>query len=68
MNVSDVSDVSLPADDGRGISEAANGRGLCTQCGHPGGNEVAFGDGPSIWLRRECEDAFIDRRMREEGA
>jgi hypothetical protein len=39
----------------------------CAQCGRPGGNEVAFGDGPSIWLHRECEVAFIDRRMREEG-
>lgn len=40
---------------------------LCTHCGRPGGNEVAFGDGPSVRLHRQCEDAFIDRRMREEG-
>ena len=40
---------------------------VCTQCGRPGGNEVAFGDGPSVRLHRGCEDAFIDRRMGEEG-
>jgi hypothetical protein len=28
---------------------------------------VAFGDGPSVRLHRECEDAFIGRRMHEEG-
>jgi 5S rRNA maturation endonuclease (ribonuclease M5) len=68
MNVSDVSDVSLPADDGRGVSEAANGRGpVCAQCGRPGGNEVACGDDETIRLHRECEAAFIERRMREEG-
>jgi hypothetical protein len=69
MNVSDVSDVSLPPDDGRRISEAANGRRgpVCVQCGRPGGKEVAFGDGPSVRLHRECEDAFIDTKMRDQG-
>jgi hypothetical protein len=47
---------------------AANGRGpACAQCGRPGGNEVAFGDGPSVRLHRGCEDAFIDAKMREQG-
>jgi putative DNA primase/helicase len=40
---------------------------LCTHCGRPGGNEVAFGDGPSVRLHRECEMAFIDIKMREQG-
>ena len=41
---------------------------ICAQCGRPGGNEVAFGDeiGP-VWLHRECEAPWIERRMGEEG-
>ena len=41
---------------------------ICAHCGHPGGNEVAFGDeiGP-VWLHRECEVPWIERRMGEEG-
>ena len=41
---------------------------ICTQCGRPGGNEVAFGDeiGP-VWLHRKCEAPWIERRMGEEG-
>src|SRR5262249_24308572 len=41
---------------------------ICTHCGRPGGNEVAFGDeiGP-VWLHRECEASWIERRMGEEG-
>jgi hypothetical protein len=66
--VSDVSDVSLPAGDGRGISEVVNGSGpVCVQCGRPGGNQVACGDDETVQLHRECESAFIERRMREEG-
>jgi hypothetical protein len=57
--VSDVSDVSDLAGDGRG-------QPICTQCGRPGGNQVAC-DGLSVWLHRDCESAFIERRMREEG-
>jgi hypothetical protein len=41
---------------------------LCAQCGCPGGNEVAYGDDQTVRLHRDCEDAFIDRRMREKGA
>ena len=45
-----------------------NGRGpACVQCGRPGGNEVAFGDGPPVRLHRGCEDAFIDTKMRDQG-
>jgi hypothetical protein len=40
---------------------------ICAHCGRLGGNEVAFGEGSSVRLHRECEDSFIDRRMREEG-
>ena len=41
---------------------------ICAHCGRPGGNEVAFGDeiGP-VWLHRECEAPWIERRMGEEG-
>jgi hypothetical protein len=41
---------------------------ICAHCGGPGGNEVAFGDeiGP-VWLHRECEAPWIERRMGEEG-
>jgi hypothetical protein len=54
---------------GRAIweGETANRAIPCAQCGRPGGNEVAFGEGSSVRLHRECEAAFIDRRMREEG-
>jgi hypothetical protein len=58
--VSDVSDVS-------DLAENGSGQPTCAQCGNPGGNEVAFGDGPSVHLHRECEDAFIDTKMREQG-
>ena len=46
-----------------------NGRGqpICAQCGRPGGNAVAFGDGPSVRLHRGCEGAFIDTKMRDQG-
>jgi putative DNA primase/helicase len=47
-------------------SSPSNGP-TCTQCGRPGGNEVAFGDGPSIRLHRECEEAWIQVRMTQEG-
>ena len=40
---------------------------LCTYCGRPGGNEVAYGDDETVRLHCECEAAFIERRMREEG-
>jgi hypothetical protein len=41
---------------------------ICAHCGRPGGNQVAFGDeiGP-VWLHRECEAPWIERRMGEEG-
>src|SRR5262245_61027602 len=55
--VSDVTDVSDLAGNGRG-------QPICMQCGRPGGNEVACGDGPSVRLHRECESAFNDRRTR----
>ena len=47
--------------------ETANRVVLCAQCSRPGGNEVAFGGGPSVRLHRECEMAFIDAKMREQG-
>jgi hypothetical protein len=40
---------------------------LCAYCNHPGGNAVAFGDGQSIRLHRECEQPWIECRMAEEG-
>jgi hypothetical protein len=41
---------------------------ICAQCGRPGGNEVAFGDEiGSVWLHRQCEAPWIERRMGEEG-
>jgi hypothetical protein len=39
----------------------------CAYCGSPGGNEVAFGDGRFIRLHRDCEAAWIESRMAEEG-
>jgi hypothetical protein len=44
-----------------------SGQPTCAQCGRPGGNEVAFGDGPLVRLHRECEHAFIDTKMRDQG-
>jgi hypothetical protein len=64
-SVSDVSDVSLLADQESGTSGAVNGRGpVCTQCGHPGGNEVYFSGGQTARLR-ECEALY--RRFLDEG-
>jgi hypothetical protein len=39
----------------------------CAYCGRPGGNAVAFGEGGSIRLHRECEQPWIENRMAEEG-
>lgn len=39
---------------------------VCSHCGRPGGNRVAF-DGGEVILHRECENPWIDTRMREEG-
>jgi Protein of unknown function (DUF3631) len=33
-------------------------REVCTQCGHPGGNEVFFSDGQTARLHRECEALY----------
>ena len=58
--------------DGRNAnSHTQTGKGtkvICTQCGRPGGNQVASGDeiGP-VWLHHECEASWIERRMGEEG-
>ena len=58
-SVSDVSDVSLLADQERRTSDAVNGRGpVCSQCGRPGGNEVFFSDGQTARLHRECEALY----------
>jgi hypothetical protein len=51
-------------------AEACTARGPagsepCVYCGHPGGNPVAFGDGGSMRLHRECEQPWIE--MAEEG-
>src|SRR5262249_45751919 len=53
--------------DGPGLPESLT-EVICAHCGRPGGNEVAFGDeiGP-VWLHRECETPWIERRMGEEG-
>lgn len=65
-SVSAVSAVSLLADHERRTSEAVNGRGpVCSQCGHPGGNEVFFSDGQTARLHRECEALY--RRFVDEG-
>jgi hypothetical protein len=40
---------------------------LCAYCRRPGGNAVAFGDGGSIRLHRECEQPWMENRMAEEG-
>jgi hypothetical protein len=40
-------------------------REACAQCGHPGGNEVHFSDGPTARLHRECEAPY--RRFLDEG-
>jgi Protein of unknown function (DUF3631) len=39
----------------------------CAYCGRAGGNAVAFGDGRSIRLHRDCEAPWIENRMAEEG-
>jgi hypothetical protein len=39
----------------------------CAHCGGPGGNDLAFGDGRFIRLHRDCEAAWIESRMAEEG-
>jgi 5S rRNA maturation endonuclease (ribonuclease M5) len=58
-SVSDVSDVSLLAGHEKRTSEAVIGRGpVCTQCGHPGGNEVFFSDGQTARLHRACEEPY----------
>jgi len=46
---------------------AARANGTCAQCGQPGGNMVATSDGLTHRLHRECEKAWIERRMGEEG-
>jgi hypothetical protein len=38
----------------------------CAFCGRPGGNRIAYDDA-EVRLHRECEDAWIERRMGEEG-
>jgi hypothetical protein len=51
----------------RSPERASDPTELCAQCGRPGGNQVAFGDGQSIRLHRECEESWIECRMAEEG-
>jgi hypothetical protein len=64
--VAAVAPVAAFPGNGGAPDKAADGP-VCTHCGRPGGNEVAFGDGLSVRLHRECEDPWIDARMREEG-
>jgi Protein of unknown function (DUF3631) len=52
---------------GNGDARASEDAEPCAQCGRPGGNEVAFGDGQSIRLHRECEELWIEERMAQEG-
>jgi hypothetical protein len=53
---------------GRSPESASDPTELCAQCGRPGGNAVAFGDGSgAIRLHRECEDPWIENRMAQEG-
>jgi Protein of unknown function (DUF3631) len=51
----------------RGSESASDPAELCAHCGRPGGNEVAFGEGDSVRLHRECEDPWIQDRTAEEG-
>jgi hypothetical protein len=51
----------------RSPEHASDPAELCAYCGRPGGNEVAFGDGGSIRLHRDCEQPWIENRMAEEG-
>ena len=45
---------------------AENDPCVCTYCGHPGGNRLAY-DGIEFVLHPGCEVPFIDKRMAEEG-
>lgn len=51
------------------VGERGNGKAgpVCTYCGRPGGNRLAYGDGEEVRLHRECEDPWIECRMGEEG-
>jgi hypothetical protein len=51
----------------RGSESASDPAELCAHCGRPGGNQVAFGDGQSIHLHRDCEEPWIEERMAQEG-
>ncbi len=59
-SVSDVSDVSLLADEGRRTSDAVNGGGpVCAHCGRPGDLvEVFFSNRPMVRLHRACKGGY----------
>ena len=44
---------------------SAEEREVCAVCGHPGGNEAYFSDGPPARLHRECEALY--RRPLDDG-
>jgi hypothetical protein len=61
-SVSDVSDVSLPAENERRTSSAVNGEDhTCVQCrGNVDGTEQPVAvSGRTIWLHRECERFWL---------
>jgi putative DNA primase/helicase len=51
--------------DGWTVGKGGNGdaRIVCAHCGRPGGNEVAFGDDPTVYLHRGCEEPWIRRKL-----